>query len=117
MRISRGDIVIVDLDPTRGSDQHRTRPCLVVQNDVGNRNVSTTIVVAFTTAFDDRRYPFEVLVRSDECGLRDNSIAVCSLIRTISIEDRITENLGSVTASTMAEVDDALEFSLGLRPV
>lgn len=117
MRISRGDIVIVALDPTEGSEQRGTRPCLVVQNDVGNRNAPTTIVVPFTTAFDDRLYPFEVLVRSEECALLEDSVAVCSQIRTISIEDRITENLGPVPSPRMVDVDEALEYSLGLRPI
>jgi mRNA interferase MazF len=114
MHVGRGDIVIVELDPTQGSEQRGTRPCLVVQNDVGNANAPTTIVVPFTTASGDRLYPFEVLVPSAECALREDSVALCSQIRTISIEHRITENLGSIPAARMDEVDTALEYSLGL---
>nr|WP_079980341.1 type II toxin-antitoxin system PemK/MazF family toxin [Halorhabdus tiamatea] len=42
------------------------------------------------------------------------SVALCSQIRTISIEHRVRENLGSIPAERMAEVDTALEYSLGL---
>lgn len=117
MDVRRGDIVIVELDPTEGSEQRGTRPCLVVQNDVGNRNAPTTIVVPFTTARGDKRYPFEVLVTADECALREDSIALCSQIRTVSIEHRIVERIGSVPADRLEEIDTGLEYSLGLLAV
>lgn len=117
MHIRRGDIAIVELDPTRGSEQRGTRPCLVVQNDVGNENAPTTIVVPFTTSFGDELYPFEVLVSADECALREDSVALCSQLRTVSIEQRISDVIGAVPDERMAEVDTALEYSLGLRDV
>lgn len=115
MNVRRGDIVIVELDPTEGSEQRGTRPCLVVQNDIGNENAPTTIIVPFTTSEGDKLYPFEVLVSANECSLREDSVALCSQIRTISIEHRITNNIGSVPDTRMDEVNDALEYSLGLK--
>lgn len=115
MHVRRGDIVIVELDPTRGSEQRGTRPCLVVQNDIGNENAPTTIVVPFTTSFGEQLYPFEVAVLADECALQADSVAVCSQIRTISTEHRIQDVIGSVPDERMDEIDDALEYSLGLR--
>lgn len=114
VRVRRGDIAIVDLDPTQGSKQRGTRPCLVVQNDVGNVNAPTTVVVPFTTSFGDELYPFEVLVPAAECALREDSVALCSQLRTVSIDHRITETIGSIPSDRMAEVDTALEYSLGL---
>lgn len=90
---------------------------MVVQNDVGNENASTTVVVPFTTSFGERLYPFEVLVEADECPLREDSVALCNQIRTISIEHRICETLGPIPDDRMAEVNTALEYSLGLREV
>ncbi len=115
MEIRRGDIVIVELDPTEGSEQRGTRPCLVVQNNVGNENAPTTIIVPFTTSFDETLYPFEVLVRAAESHLQEDSVAVCSQLRTVSIENRINTVIGSVPPDRMDEVDIALEYSLGLR--
>lgn len=117
MDVHRGDIVIVELDPTEGSEQRGTRPCLVVQNDIGNENAPTTIVVPFTTSQGDELYPFEVRVSAAESPLREDSIALCSQIRTVSIEHRIQTNIGSVPESRMEEVDEALEYSLGLKEV
>ena len=115
MDVRRGDIVIVELDPTKGSEQRGTRPCLVVQNDIGNENAPTTIIVPFTTSVDDEQYPFEVLVTAEESHLREDSIAMCSQIRTVSIEDRIETVVGSIPDERLDDVDTALEYSLGLR--
>jgi mRNA interferase MazF len=117
MHVRRGDIVIVELDPTQGSEQRGTRPCLVVQNDVGNEHSPTTIVVPFTTSVGDQLYPFEVLVPADDCPLREDSVADCSQLRTISIDHRITETIGSIPAESLDDVDTALEYSLGLVEV
>jgi len=115
MEVRRGDIVIVELDPTEGSEQRETRPCLVVQNNVGNENAPTTIVVPFTTSFGDELYPFEVLVTAAESHLQEDSVALCSQLRTVSIEHQVVTVVGSVPDEQMAAVDTALEYSLGLR--
>lgn len=117
MRVRRGDIVILELDPTQGSEQRGTRPYLVVQNDVGNENAPTTIVVPFTTSFGEQLYPFEVLVPAKECALTEDSVALCSQIRTVSIDHRIVDRIGSIPAERLADVDTALEYSLGLRSI
>ena len=115
MQIYRGDIVTVELNPTKGSEQQgSSRPSVVIQNDIGNKNAPTTIVVPFTTSFGDKLYPFEVLVEADECPLEEDSVAMCSQIRTVSIEYRIRENIGSISEKLMQEVDVALRYSLGL---
>jgi len=115
--VTRGDVVVVELDPTRGSEQRGTRPSLVVQNDVGNEYAPTTIVVPFTTSFGDERYPFEVLVRGGESPLREDSVALCSQLRTVSIEHRVLETIGSIPPERMDDVDRALAYSLGLDGV
>jgi len=56
--IRRGDVVIVHLDPTEGHEMKKTRPAVVVQNDIGNKNASTTIVAPATGTYSG--YPFEV---------------------------------------------------------
>lgn len=115
MEVARGDVVIVELDPTRGSEQRGTRPCLIVQNDIGNRNAPTTIVAPFTTSgVDGETYPFEVRVGSEASPLREDSLVVCSQLRTVSIEHRVRENLGSIPEERLPDVDRALEYSLGL---
>ncbi|MFC5971656.1 type II toxin-antitoxin system PemK/MazF family toxin [Halomarina salina] len=110
--IRRGDVVIVRLDPAEGHEMKKTRPAVVVQNDVGNRNASTTIVAPATGTH--RGYPFEVLVEADDSPFEKDSSVRLDQIRVVSIEKRIHSVVGRLDSATMAEVDDALKLSLGL---
>ena len=110
--VRRGDVVIVRLDPAEGHEMKKTRPAVVVQNDVGNANSSTTIVAPATGTH--RGYPFEVLVEADSSPFEKDSSVRLDQIRVVSIEKRIQSVVGSLDARTMAQVDDALKLSLGL---
>lgn len=62
--VRRGDIVIVELDPAEGHGMKKTWPAVVVQNDVGNKSSSTTIIAPATCTF--RGSPFEILVEESD---------------------------------------------------
>ncbi|AFZ71485.1 type II toxin-antitoxin system PemK/MazF family toxin [Natronobacterium gregoryi] len=110
--LRRGDVVIVRLAPAEGHEMKKTRPAVVVQNDVGNTNASTTIVAPATGTY--RGYPFEILVEAAESPFEKNSSIRLDQIRVISIEKRIHSVLGSLDTETMETVDEALKLSLGL---
>jgi len=110
--VRRGDVVIVRLDPAEGHEMKKTRPAVVVQNDVGNENSSTTIVAPATGTY--RGYPFEVLVEASGSPFEKDSSVRLDQIRVVSIEKRIRSVVGNLDTATMAEVDDALKLSLGL---
>lgn len=113
VEIRRGDVVVVRLDPAEGHEMKKTRPAVVVQNDVGNRNSSTTIVAPATGTH--RGYPFEVLVEADDSPFEKDSSIRLDQIRVVSVEKRIHSVVGSLSEPTMAEVDEALTLSLGLE--
>lgn len=110
--VRRGDVVIVRLDPAEGHEMKKTRPAVVVQNDVGNENASTTIVAPATGTY--RGYPFEVLVEAAESPFEKDSSIRLDQIRVVSIEKRIHSVLGSLDRELMEAVDEALKLSLGL---
>ncbi len=85
MNIKRGGIVLVDLEPVKGSEQGKTRPCLIIQNDIGNSVSPTTIVAAITSKIE-KEYPFTVLIRQGEANLPKESLILCNQIRTVSKE-------------------------------
>ena len=66
----RGEVYLVNFDPTVGAEIKKTRPALVIQNNVGNRYSAITIVAAITSKFDDRLYPTEVPVTPPRAALR-----------------------------------------------
>lgn len=113
MNIKRGDVVLVDLEPVKGSEQGKTRPCLVVQNDIGNKLSPTTIVAAITSKLE-KEYPFTVFIPQGEANLPKDSMVLCNQIRTISIQHRITKKIGGLKSETLKKVDAALKTSLAL---
>ncbi len=115
-RPSRGEVYLVNFDPTLGAEIKKTRPAVVVQNDIGNRWSPITIVAAITSSFEDRLYPTEIPVRASEGGLERDSVVLLNQIRSID-KGRLGRRLGALKAQTMQEVDRALLLSLGLVTV
>ncbi|MEJ5369080.1 MAG: type II toxin-antitoxin system PemK/MazF family toxin [Bryobacteraceae bacterium] len=109
----RGDIFLVNFDPTIGSEIRKTRPALVIQNDVSNRHSPVTIVAAITSKFEEPAYPTEVILEPSESGLPSRSAVLLNQIRTID-RSRLVKRLGRVTRSTMRRVDHAIQIGLGL---
>jgi len=112
IEVRRGDIVIVRFDPAEGHEMKKTRPAVVVQNDVGNRNSSTTIVAPATGTH--RGYPFEVLVEAANSPFEKDSSVRLDQVRVVSVANRIHSVLGRLDAATMVRIDEALKLSLGL---
>lgn len=112
--IKRGDVYWVNLEPVMGSEQGKVRPCVVVQNDLGNQHSPITIVAAITTK-TNREFPFTVRISPGDGGLTEESLVLCHHLRSISIQERIKEKMGRFKPETMRRVDEALKTSLGLN--
>ena len=114
IQILRGDVVKVNLNPTAGAEIHGTaRPCVVVQNDVGNQNSPNTIVIPVTDAKGRRAYPFQVFIKAGNGGLTKDSIALGEQIRVID-SNRIIKKMGTLQEDTIEKLDIALRNSLDL---
>ena len=109
----RGDVFLVTLDPTLGAEIRKTRPALIIQNDIANRHSPITIVAAITSRVDAPLYPTEVLVRHPEGGLAADSMILLNQIRSVD-KQRLFKRLGRMTPETMRKVDHALLVSVGL---
>lgn len=99
--VRRFDVVLVDLDPTRGSEIRKTRPCAVVSPDEMNRSLRTLIVAPMTRG--GQRYPTRVPCRFDGS---DGFVALDQL-RTID-RDRVLRRAGHLERMTQHEVLDVL---------
>lgn len=109
----RGEIYLVSFDPAVGAEIRKTRPALILQNDIGNRYSDTTIVAAITSSGDEKLYPTEVLIEAVKTGLKNDSVVLLNQIRTID-KGRLIEKIGSVETETMERVNRAIDISLGL---
>jgi len=112
--VRRGDIFLVSFDPTVGHEIRKTRPALVIQNDVGNKYSSLTIVAAITSTLSLTPYPVEVVIDpSSVTGLNARSAIRLDHIRTID-RQRLIKRLGRAGLAAMERVDGAIKISLGL---
>jgi mRNA interferase MazF len=116
IRPRRGEVYLVNFDPTLGAEIQKTRPALIVQNDIANRHSAITIVAAITSQFDQPLYPTEVLISPPEGGLRTESVALLNQIRSID-KQRLIRRLGTLKPETMDRVDRAILISMGLIKV
>jgi mRNA interferase MazF len=88
-------------------------PCVIVQNDVGNKFSGLTIVVAVTSNLRVASLPIGVLARAGSGGLVRDSVVDCGHIYTID-KNRLGKRIGQLPLNLMAEVDQALARSLAL---
>lgn len=109
----RGEIYLVNFDPTIGSEIQKTRPALILQNNIANEYSPITIVAAITSSSDEKLYPMEVLIKSPEGGLGKDSTILLNQIRSID-KQRLIRLLGKLTPTRMTQVDKAIQISLGL---
>lgn len=109
----RGEVWLVNFDPTVGSEIRKTRPAAILQNDVGNRWSPITIVAVVTSQFTEPLYPTEVRVRRPEGGLTEESVILLNQIRSID-KQRLVKRLGALKPDTIARMNVALQVSVGL---
>ncbi len=117
VRVRRGDIYLVDLEPVRGSEASKARPAVVVSNDAANRSVERhgrgVVTVVPVTGNTERVYAFQVLLPAGENGLTKDSKAQCEQVRAVAVE-RLVKRLGEVSPQAALSIDAALRRHLAL---
>jgi mRNA interferase MazF len=106
----RGDVYWVRLDPTVGTEIRKTRPAVIVSNDVCNRHGPRVVVLPITSNVS-ACYPGEVLVTVKDTPGR----ALGDQIRSID-KGRLQTRAGTLTADELARIDEALAITLALLP-
>lgn len=100
--LARGDVHLVGLDPTLGSEIKKTRPCVIVSPDELNRHLRTVIVAPMTTG--GQAYPWRV-----SCRFRNRSgFVALDQLRTVDSEC-LVKRLGRLSAATTTQVLDTLQ--------
>ncbi|MEL7502985.1 MAG: type II toxin-antitoxin system PemK/MazF family toxin [Cyanobacteria bacterium J06554_6] len=111
----RGEIWWVNLDPTIGNETKKRRPCLVLQNDIGNQNGQTTIVAPFLPGF--KSYPFVANVKPTSAnGLDGDRHVNLSQMRAVDYR-RLQKKLGVLEAKYWISIEDAVSIELGFSDV
>ena len=102
MVTSRFDVFLISLDPTRGSEIRKTRPCLVISPNEMNVHIRTVIVAPMTTK--GRSYPTRVSCTFQ--GKRGQ--VILDQIRTVDTS-RLVRRLGTISKATQTKVLDTLQ--------
>ena len=100
--VGQGDVVWADPDPTRGSEQAKSRPFVIVSVDQLNRSrLGLSLAVPFTRT--DFANALHVEVAPPEGGLRERSFAMPEQLRAVS-HDRVVRRLGTLRPATLSEL-------------
>jgi mRNA interferase MazF len=108
----RGEIWLLDLDPTRGHEQAGRRPALIFSVDVFNAGPADLVfVIPITSKL--RPIPTQVALRPPEGGIKVESAILCDALRSVS-KQRLHAKWGGVSPATLEEVEDRVRILLGL---
>ena len=108
VRLTRGDVYWVNLDPTIGTEIKKTRPAVVVSNDACNQHGARIVVVPVTSNVTSL-YPGEAQVR---IATRDARV-LGDQLRSID-KTRLGKRIGRLSREDLTRVDDALRITLDL---
>ena len=87
VNLSRMDIILVDLEPTRGGEIKKTRPCVIISPDIVNRH-SKTIIICAITHYDiekSKSHFFVMVSATKTTGLSKKSVVSTLQTRTIGV--------------------------------
>lgn len=107
MKVKRGEVWLIDLGIGVGSEQDGIRPCLIVQNNVGNLHSTTTVVCPITS----KKKNFNAT--HVDVLLKFQSSIMCEQIRVVDTS-RATRCIGSVNEGIMYDVEERLRLTLGI---
>jgi mRNA interferase MazF len=114
--LRRGMVIDVALDPVKGSETGKQRPCVVVTNDAYNARVPVVQVVPIT-AWSQKKAAILTNIElqpTKQNGLTKVSIADCLQTRPVDRNVRVKRVRGRVSASDVAAIDDALRIVFDL---
>jgi mRNA interferase MazF len=110
--IRRGDVFLVNFDPSLGAEATKVRPAVVVSNDINNAH-SPIVSIAPVTSNVSRVYSFEVEVPAQTAGSHLKSKVMPNQIRTVD-KVRLLKKIGRLPPGIMEKVDIALKLHYDL---
>jgi mRNA interferase MazF len=111
--IRRGDIYWVKLDPIEGSEIGKTRPAVVISNNINNEFADTVTVLPVTSSMG-KVYPFEVLLKKGVANMPSDSKVKANQIRTVD-KKRLKERIGTIPEEILRDIEKAVKVHLELK--
>lgn len=114
MDIKRGEIFLAGLDPVMGHEIAKTRPVIIVSNDIGNKYSGTVTIIPVTSKNLIKIYPFEIYLPKEMTRLKKNSKGKADQIRTLD-KARLIKSIGSLNNDLIRNMDNAIRIHLKLE--
>jgi mRNA interferase MazF len=111
--VRRGEVFLVNFDPTVGAEAKKTRPAVVVSNDVNNAH-SPIVSISPITSNVTKIYSFEVEIPSGMGGLRTRSKIMVNQTRAVD-KIRLIRKLGHLSKGLMDSVNQALKLHFAIE--
>jgi len=115
LNVKRGEIYWADFTKTKSDKERKIRPIIILQNDIGNSKLVTTIVIPGTQRTQTIN-PVIVQVPKNVCGLKTAGYFLASDIMVIP-KSILLDKIGDVTLNIMQEIEMAVKISLGLEDI
>jgi mRNA interferase MazF len=114
LKISRGSIWIIDLDPVLGHEQAKKRSCVVISDDIfNNSSRGLAVILPLTSKF--KPVDWFLKIEPPEGGINIRSYIICDQPRTVSIQRFVSnKSIGSIKSDTFKEIEMRLRFLLHL---
>jgi mRNA interferase MazF len=115
LRYRRGEIWWVNLDPTVGNETAKKRPCVILQNDIGNARSNTTMVAPLLKG--SKAYLFVVNVKATTVnGLDEDRGIHLEQMRVVDCR-RIDNKLGTLEDNYWNEIEKSVGLVLGFNAI
>lgn len=111
--MTRGDIYLVDFEPSKGAEIKKKRPALIISCNEANKYLRTVMVIPFSSK-TDKVYPFEVFVKRKDSGLDVDSKLKIPQMRAVD-KERLTKYVGTLDNHLINEVENAIKLHLGME--
>ena len=111
--VSRGEIWLVNLDPTMGHEIKKSRPAVIIQNNFGNKYSPITIIAPITSQIKEKTYPIEVLIKEKDSKLKKDSKVLLNQIRAID-KKRLIRKISQLDNEVIKKINDAIKINLDL---
>lgn len=113
MNYKQLEIRWIDLEPTRGAETKKKRPCVILQSDLINRGTRTVIVAPILP--NHKQWPFAVNIKpTNTNGLDKERHINVKQLRAVDIS-RVDNKLGTLEKRYFTQIEDALKIVFGTR--
>ena len=104
--LCKGDLVLINFNPTKGQEMGKLRPAVIISNNLDNQILPTLIVIPLSTVIEPNAMPYRMHIKARDKLLK-NSDACINEVRSLS-KNRVIEKLGSLSSSELQQVTQGL---------